>query len=213
MHHDSLEGIAAGLQVAELLLEAQRDEPALEAFRRMLAAIPDTRDFTNPWIPAAEFRARVLAGYQHYIDTSQYEAAAGLTERLTPLFPPAQGIRLTAETYRAWARSLLHTAETLPHPQAEEMRTKGRALERKAGAVFGQLARLEFTTRNYPDDVWQSAESYLAGHQFSEAVSALDEYLKYELRRRRPLALVNLGEALLGTGQGRRRDLGFGRMH
>src|SRR5262249_2674422 len=102
---------------------------------------------------------------------------------------------------RAWARSLLHTAETLPHPQADAMRTQGRALERKAGAVFGQLARLEFSTRNYPDDVWQSAESYLAGHQFTSAVKALDEDLNYELRRRRPLALVNLGEAQLALGR------------
>jgi tetratricopeptide (TPR) repeat protein len=81
------------------------------------------------------------------------------------------------------------------------MRAKGRAQYRKAGQVFGQLAELEFTTRNYPDDVWQSAESYLAGHRFTEAVAALDEYLKYELRRRRPLALVNLGEALLALGR------------
>ncbi len=201
LYRDSPEGIAAGLQVADLLLEAQRDEQALTALRRMLAVIPETPEFSNPWIPPAEFRGRVLADYQHFVDAAQYENAVGLTETMFPLFPRTQCVRLAAETYRSWARSLLHAAESLPHPQADEMRARGRAQYRKAGQVFGQLAELEFTTRNYPDDVWQSAESYLAGHRFTQAVAALDEYLKYELRRRRPLALVNLGEALLALGR------------
>ena len=201
MYLDTPEGLAAGLQEADLQLEAQHDEPALAALRRMLSAVPETAEFTNPWIPAAEFRARVLAGFQHFVDASQYESAISLTDNLFPLFPRAQGVRLAADTHRAWARSLLHTADSLPQPQADEMRARGRAQYRKAGQVFGQLADLEFTTRNYPDDVWQSAESYLAGHRFTEAVTALDEYLKYELRRRRPLALVNLGEALLALGR------------
>ncbi len=201
LYFDTPEGIAAGLQDADLLLEAGRDEPALDSLRQMLAAIPDTPEFSNPWIPTAEFRTRVLTDFQHYVDASQYDNAISLTESLFPLFPRTQAVRLAADTHRAWARSLLHTAETLPHPQSDEMQAKARAQYRKAGQVFGQLAQLEFTTRNYPDDVWQSAESFLAGHRFTEAVAALDEYLKYELRRRRPLALVNLGESLLSLGR------------
>ena len=201
LHRDSPEGLAAGLQEADLLLGFQREEPALAALKGMLSAVPETPEFTNPWIPPAEFRSRVLAVYQHFADAGQYENAISLTESMFPLFPRPQCVRLAAETYRAWARNLLHTAETLPHPQSDEVRAKGRAEYRKAGQVFGQLAELDFTTRNYPDDVWQSAESYLAGHRFTEAVAVLDEYLKYELRRRRPLALVNLGEALLSLGR------------
>ena len=72
---------------------------------------------------------------------------------------------------------------------------------------------IEFTDRDYPDDVWQGAECYLAGHQFTAAVSTLEEYLKYELPPAPATALVHLGEALLALGQ---LDDGLGvlgRMH
>jgi tetratricopeptide (TPR) repeat protein len=195
------EGLAAGLQEADLLLSKGREEQALAAYRRTLGAVKDTGKFTNRWIPSDKFRARILAAYQHYIDTEQYERAIELTARLAPLFPQAQGIRLTAETYRTWARNLLQTAENLPDPQGLETRKKSRALYRQAGKEFSQLGELEFTTRNYPDIVWQAAECYLAGHQFTQAVASLEEYLKYELRRRRPLALMHMGEALLALGR------------
>ena len=56
-----------------------------------------------------------------------------------------------------------------------------------AGALlFAEVARLEFATRQYPDDLWRSAESCLQGHDFRSAVATFEEYLKYESRRRRP---------------------------
>ena len=58
-------------------------------------------------------------------------------------------------------------------------------------------AELQLATRDYTEDVWNGAECLLAGHDFRGAVRMLDEYLRYELRHRRPRALLNLGEAEL----------------
>jgi len=55
--------------------------------------------------------------------------------------------------------------------------------------MFTQLAQLEFSTRRYPDDLWEAADCYLEGHLFSAAGTTLEDYLKHELRRRRPLTL------------------------
>ena len=101
---------------------------------------------------------------------------------MSPLFPRSQSMQMVAETYRTWARNEVRLSETLPEPQSSETRRRGRELYRTAGHKFEQLAMIEFTDRDYPDDVWQGAECYLAGHQFTAAVSMLEEYLKYELR-------------------------------
>jgi TolA-binding protein len=45
--------------------------------------------------------------------------------------------------------------------------------------------------------VWNAADAYRAGHNYRGAVKMLEEYLRYELRKRRPLALLYLGEAHL----------------
>ncbi len=72
---------------------------------------------------------------------------------------------------------------------------------RHAGRVFIRLARLRIATRDYPDDLWSGVESYLAGHDYKNAIKVLNEYLKIEQRRRRPSALVGLGEAFLAQDE------------
>src|SRR5262249_37944508 len=90
---------------------------------------------------------------------------------------------------------------TLAEPKASETLQEGRALMRKSGRIFAELAALEFSTRRYPDDLWQAAQSYLEGQNFSAAVRVFDEYMKNELRARRPLARVGTGQALLALGR------------
>ncbi len=61
------------------------------------------------------------------------------------------------------------------------------------------MARLNFTTREYADDLWQAAECHLQGHDYKQAVTAFENYLKHELRRWRPRALAGLAESRLAT--------------
>ncbi len=198
---DTPEGLAAGLEEADLLRGLHRDEEALAEYRQVLGGIHEKPAFSNRWIGPKKFRARILKAYQYYLEGQHYDQAVRLAERMSPLFPKSQSVQFVAETYRTWARAEVRLSETVPEPQASEARRHGRELYRIAGRKFEQLAMIEFTDRDYPDDVWQGAECYLAGHQFTAAVSMLEEYLKYELRRRRPTALVHLGEALLALGQ------------
>ncbi|HTU26026.1 MAG TPA: tetratricopeptide repeat protein [Pirellulales bacterium] len=198
---DTQEGIAAGLDEADLLRALHRDDDALAEYRQVLGSIKEKPAFANRWIAPKKFRDRILQAFQYFLEGQHYEQAVQLAERMSPLFPQAQSMQLVAETYRSWARNEVRLSETLPEPQSSEKRKHGRELYRVAGKKFEHLAMIRFTERDYPDDVWQGAECYLSGHQFTAAVSMLEEYLKYELRRRRPTALVHLGEALLALGQ------------
>lgn len=198
---DTREGLAAGLQEADLLLSASRDDEAVAIYCQVLSAIPADVKFANPFIPSQKFRARILEAFDHYQSQGDIPRAVQIAEHLTPLIPQARAIEILAETYRKWAQRKLAEAEKTSGTGASQLRTEGRALMRKAARTFGELARLNFSTRSYPDDMWRSAECFLEGHQFTQAVAAYDEYLKYELRRRRPQALVNMGECYLALGK------------
>src|SRR5690606_41922788 len=78
-----------------------------------------------------------------------------------------------------------------------QLRQQAEELYRAAGKEFSRLAEERFTTREYPEDLWASAECYLAAHDYADARRILEDYLKHEPTRRRPSALVRLGECLL----------------
>ncbi len=196
---DTPEGMAAALEEAELLRRAGRNEDALATYTQLLGAAKDP--FVNTWITPDKFRERVLAAFRQYLVDQRFEMAVALSAGFAPLFPPARADEYQAEALRAWAAKLLADADTHNEPEASELRRKGRELERKAGHLFEHLAQLEFSTRQYPDDLWRAAEAFLSGHDFRAAAATFEEYLKYETRRRRPRALVQMGESYLALNR------------
>lgn len=194
---DSSEGIAAALQEADLLRELDQQDEAVVAYRRALGAIPEGVEFSNPWIPADQYRNRILEAYRHYLDANDFDRAIAIAEKLSPLFTQARQAQVLAETYRTRAIKVLADATALRGPEGNEAIHQGRALWRKAGRLYAELAAINFTARDYADDLWQAAEAYLQGHDFKHAAIAFEDYLKHELRRRRPRALTGLAEARL----------------
>ncbi len=189
------EGMAAALSEADLLRQAGRGDDAMPVYQSLLGAARDP--FANAWIPPDQFRARVIGAFRQYLLDSQFENAVALGAAFTPLFPPARALEYEADALQDWSTKLRVDADGLNEPEATAARRKSRELRRRAGRLFGRLAQLDFTTRQYPDDVWRSGEAFLEGHDFRSAVNAFEEYLKYEPRRRRALALIHLGECML----------------
>ena len=201
LHADTPEGFAAGLQEAELSRRLGRDEDALLGYRRILGAVTDPENFSNPWIALDELRFRMLDAYQHYVGTQNFEICLQLTRSFYPLFSREQTLALAAEVHRSWGRSLLSQAEQLSPEKAQTSRHLGRAQLRTAGSVYARLARLLLATRQYPDELWNSAQCYLQGQDYTHAIRVLQEYLQNEPYRRHPEALVQLGEAYLSLGR------------
>jgi TolA-binding protein len=198
---DTDEGLAAGLQEAELHRLLGDDEQALAAYRQVLRQAADMRSYRNRWISLDELRERVKQAYHEYLTAKAFQRAIDLAIVAASLLPADQAVQLQAEAHAAWAADLESAAAQLEPKEKRAVQTQARTARRQAGRLYADLARLRFATRQYPGDLWTSAENYLQGHDYVRAADVLRAYLKNVPRRQRPPALTSLGEALLALNR------------
>ncbi len=198
---DTPEALAADFQIAEISRRLGRDQEALGAYGRLLGAVGDVRQYSNPWLSLDALRAGMLKAYQHYRDAESFENCLQLVRLLDAVFSRARTIELLAETYQRWGHSLLARAVQLPLGEAEPLVDEGHSQLRRAGRAYEQLAKLRVLTKHYADDLWDSAECYREGQGYEKTIELLNEYLKNQSRRRHPRALLHLGQALLAVGR------------
>ena len=200
LYKETHEGLAAGLLEADILRNANQHEGAIAAYRRALTDAGRPRNYSNRWVSLNSFRERILSAYQHYLKIDQFELALKMLSKFPPMISRMRTIELQAETYRAWANSLLATAKELSDAQALTVEREARKHLRSAGKIYAKLAKKRTATRHYPNDLWNSADNLVLGQDYSGATMVLEEYLKNESRARRARALVNLGIASLAMG-------------
>ncbi|OHB67138.1 MAG: hypothetical protein A2V70_11995 [Planctomycetes bacterium RBG_13_63_9] len=195
------EGVAADLQMADLLRQLGKDAAALAAYRRVLAAAADPDKFGAPWLTLDQLRSRISTAYRHYLETQNFEICQQLAEGFYPLFSRQRALEMTVEVDDAWGQALLAQADHMPLSESDGIRKRGRQQFRRAGRIYSRLARLQLATREYPDRLWESANAYFQGQDYANTVRVLRRYLKNEPRRRHPQALMLLGEAMLAQGE------------
>jgi tetratricopeptide (TPR) repeat protein len=198
---DTSEGAAAGFQGAELYRRMGRDVDALGEYRRVLGGIADPESYNNPWLPLDRLKSSVLAAYQHYLGVQKYEFAMQIIRMMRPLLPGDQVLLLQAEAHGVWGQTLLNQADKGPRNKAESIRRLGREQFRRAGGCYAELANTLPANKNYTDQLWNSAKSYLQGQDFTSAARMFQTYLKNEAQQRHPQALAYLGESLLAAGR------------
>lgn len=195
------EGLSADLQQADLLRQAGQDAEAVDACVRALKTAGPPDEYVNSWFDLDQSRRRVLEAYQHYLDARKYDLALRLAECFQPLFPKERQLLAAAEVHRARGRDLAAQAERLPAEKARTLAGPARADLRRAGALYAEAAGLRFATRQYPDDLWDAATSFLEGRGYADAASMFREYLANEVRRRQTEAMVGLAESLLAMNR------------
>ena len=201
-HFETAEGLAAGLEEAELQrTQLDKQEEAIESYRAVLRQAADMRVYSNPWISLDELRERSERAYQEYFDNKHFERAIQLANVLSPLFAADRATQLQAEAQQAMAEHFAQQAQSLSSPEAAPVLEKAHAAWRRAGAFYARLGNQRFSTRQYPESLWKSANAYLSGHDYRRAVRLLKSFLKYETRRNHPAALTALGQAQLALGQ------------
>ena len=191
------EALASDWQQAELWRQRKRDRESLLSYARVLKAVTDPDGYENAWLPLEQLRRRIMEGYQHFLDMHEYESCVQIAVLLYPTFSRERMVQAQAETYRAWGQDLLAQAEQLPIAKAAAKVQEGESRLREAGHYFEQLARMTVVQRRYPDDLWDAAANYFAGHNYQDAARMLQLYVDNEPRKRRALALANLGECLM----------------
>ncbi|HEX7378390.1 MAG TPA: tetratricopeptide repeat protein [Pirellulales bacterium] len=194
-------GFAAAFLTAERHRAKRRLPEAMSAYQAALKGIDAEAPFQNRWLSADELRTSLLDAYQEFLRRQQFEFAIELAKLSGPVLSAARSLQLQAQAHALWGRHLIATADAGGAPDADKRQSEGRRRLRQAGQLFRQLAELRAASREYPDDLYDAAEADLAGHDYSSAVETFKKYLEAEARKRRPRALLALGEALLALGQ------------
>ncbi len=197
LYFNTSEGLIASLEEAELQRSEGQHDEAIISYRRSFRGAGEPFDFTSPWLSLDEFRGRMHAAYTSYLEQGRFDIAVELTDFMHPMFPRDEATQFKAEAYRAWADNLHTSAEGNVKGKGEALRQESRSKFRSAGYAYARLAKLHLVSSRYPEDLWLSAESFLKGRNYKQAVQVFREYLKNESRRRRARALVGIGQALL----------------
>ncbi len=195
------ESLAADLEMGDLLRKLGDHKEALAAYGRALMQVSDPNDYSNPWIALSDLQRRAVEAYEFYLAEEAFDLALLLTESMHPLLPTPRVTELEAKCRSLWGRYLLATAQSLEADTLAVQQDAGREQLRLAGGAYARLAKLRIVTEFYADDLWQSAQCYMKGHDYLHAAEALQEYLNNGSRQRHPQALVDLGEAQLNLGR------------
>ena len=198
---DTAESLAADFEMGDLLRKLGDHKEAVTAYSRALAQVNDPNDYSNPWISLNDLQRRTVEAYDSYLKEELFDLALLLTESMHPLLPTPRVTELEAKCRALWGRYLLGTAQSLEADTLAVQQDAGRQQLRLAGNAYARLAQLRIVTEFYTDDLWQSSQCYMEGHDYTHAVEVLQEYLNNGSRQRHPQALVDLGEAQLNLGR------------
>ncbi|MCC6125588.1 MAG: tetratricopeptide repeat protein [Pirellulales bacterium] len=201
VYPDSPEAVAALLQEAELSRRGGRNMEMLSEYRRALGAFDKSIPYHNAWIPPEELKTRLMNAYRQFQSKQQFEICVQLIGLLKPHIPAGQSLLMQGDLHAKWGQYLANSAEKAGRNKREPLRRLAREQFRRAGQNYAVLAKMNADKREYSDQVWNAATSYLQGRHYGRAAGLLREYLRYEVQRRRPQALDALGEALLSLGQ------------
>ncbi len=197
----SYEALIAGLDEAELLRGKGRDDEAIGLMATVFRQLPPAEEIDHPHLPDLAPRERLRRDFDEYLQRRDYGSAIKLLNAGAPALGEETAWELKASVYQQWGRSLLLAAEKESAKDREPLELEGRRRMRQAGGAFQELAKVHFANRKYPDDIWNSAESFDAGRDFAHAAEQYRSYIQFNTPRRRAEALFGLAGALLADGR------------
>ena len=200
-HFDRPEGRLGAFQAGDSWRRLGRDELAMEAFRAAAFETTKAEDFENRWVGLVELRDRVIDAYRDFMERERFETAVELTGLLGALLGTDRAKSLSADARAKWGQALLAESEGLEHEAAKAKQAEARGKFRDAGREYRELATLRYLSHEFPTDLWNAAENYLAGHDYERAETTFGEYLEAENQRRQSQALLGLAEAKLALGR------------
>ncbi len=199
----SAEAIASGMEEAEILIELERFDASVDTARHVLRDMGNLRLYNEQWLPIERLRARLLNLGRQLREQNDFKLAIELAGYLPPVFPPADAVRLQAETYHQWAEQLANGGI-----EANNDRSAHRELTNKkyllAGERYEELARLEMRSAEYSDIAWQAIQCFQNANSLDAANRLLIDYLRYEERTKLPRGFLALGQNYLNAGEWQR---------
>ena len=200
-HGDTAESLVATLAQAKLDQLSENPEQALTNYRLVLESIRDPVTYANRLLSLTELRRRLKQAHLRFVEAGQFDYSMALLEQFTPVFDLVEVTALRAKTHAKWGKQLLSETASSNRWRIPEIEKNARYHFRAAGTAYESLARLRFATSNYAEDLWNAAENYYQGHNFSHATRLLKEYLHHEAEINQALALLRLGQSQLAKDE------------
>lgn len=197
----SPEGITSAFAEATLARELGLHEDIVPTLIEGINAAGNADEYHNPLYPWSAVREQIMATYREEFDKKNFGNAVDLAAASSAMLTPETSHELLAQARIAWGDELMLDEATQSQATAEKARKQSGELYRAAGYDYEELAKLRFTDPQYLDQVWNSAEYYFLGKDYAAALRQLREYLRYEQRSRRPLALLRYGECQVLLGK------------
>jgi len=206
---DTSESIVATLTKGDLERVRGNTKLALADYRSVLEAVGEPLSYVNRLLPLSKLRKHLLHAHAYFVEQEQFEHAMTLLNQFPPVFDQVEVTELRGRTHQMWGTSEIEQASQVSDRHGEEISQRGRYHLRAAGRDFETLAKLRFATREFPEDLWTSAENYYQGQSYTHAASVLEEYLHHEARSHKARALLRLGQSLLASSQTKKAIASF----
>jgi len=196
---DTPAGLAATLAEADILRLQNQPQESLVGYRRVLESVTNADVYHNPVLSWNQLRRRIRNALADFNDRGLYDESLALLDHFLPLFSHTKQAHLLAITLRRQGNAALKKGAE-DNWQASKWLEAGRAHHREAGTAFERLADLRFSTKHYPEDLWDSVESNYRGQSYTSMIRVLDQYLAIEPELRNAQALLRSGQAHLALG-------------
>jgi tetratricopeptide (TPR) repeat protein len=195
---DTAAGLTAALAVADYHRRNGRLERALIDYKVVLQAIESPETYDDSLLPLAQLQDRIKEAFDQCLHQQLFAEALTLVELFHGVFSAVQTAEMKAIACEQWGRHQLKIADA-ERMSADPLRQEARMRLREAGLAHEAVARLRFGSRQFVEDLWNSAECLFAGQGYTQAARLYREYLHHESRRRNPLALLRLGQSELAA--------------
>lgn len=191
---ESSEAISAIFLEADLRERLGDMDAALKGFREAFLLLGKSNSYANPWLKREEMERRAQEVFARRLAANKYAEAFVLLKVLENVIPGGRTARLCAVGLQQWAEWLEKRSAVASFDQREKILIEAREKFKLAGQWYRELARWEYTTERYVDDIWYSAEAYRRGRDYLNAIPMYFKYLELDPISRRPRTLVYLGE-------------------
>ena len=193
----SHEALAARMGAADALRKLGRNQEALERYSEVLRSIRRPRTFRNRWISLKKVREIVLQAWDGWVENDFYSEAITLAESMSPVVPRDEAYELAARASQRWAEHLDAEIAKLPFNRQVNRQEEVKIRWKRSGEAYARLADARKTSSAYANTLWTSAEDFLKGHAFANAVDQLNAFIDLQNTAFVPAALVRRGQALM----------------
>jgi tetratricopeptide (TPR) repeat protein len=195
------EALAARLGAAAGLRKLGRNEEALENYALVLRSVPRPRSFRNRWVSLKKLQDTVVEAWNSWMENHYYDEAIALADIMSPVIPREQALELAARASQRWAQYLDGELAKLPLDRESPRQAEVELRWKRSGQAFARLAENRRSAVEHFNALWTSAEDYIKGRDFENAIAILDQFVAERTSNLLPTALVRRGQCLMNIGR------------